>query len=223
MEMLRFPLLKRLLQTKDQRDLDQLYFRKFLSNMANVWRIQCITRNKEITSDDIEDWKAQEDIETSRVLEDCEIQSRNAAGFCHVVKCIKANQRICPGVLNKAFEGTLYHLLYRFTELFTCEPSEQWLEITDFNAHFKPLWFAGNRVYQFQTQIQWDMESDNRHDCMIMIDGELKKILTFDLQNDDVYCDHPDGPTRTKYENEILLWWQTNPDYFETAITGKIS
>lgn len=77
-------------------------------------------------------------------------------GHSHVIRCLKANQCICAPKSTRLFEGTSCDLLCKVATIFTAEPSQQWVEITDFKMHMKPLWFTGQRVYQFPTQVVAD-------------------------------------------------------------------
>ena len=109
-------------------------------------------------------------------------------GLYYVVKCEQAKQRVCADEWKKVWsrQGGKASLGY-FAELITGEPSEQWLEITCFKLHVKPLWFVGNRVYQFRTQIsrpQIDTDAVSytiTYDCKIIVDGYLIQIRTFDF------------------------------------------
>lgn len=98
----------------------------------------------------------------------------------HAVYCIKANKNVCI----RKWSGCIQYSEH--VELFTREPSRQWMEITDFRVHVKPLWFAKNRVYQFPTYLIRD-ETDNfsrRFYCKIMVDTNLVNIMTIDLDAD---------------------------------------
>merc|ERR1711935_1042114 len=72
------------------------------------------------------------------------------------------------------------------------------MEIGQFNINVKPVWFTDSRVYQFPTQVvalptgNEDMGPYHvgRYDCKIQVDGEFKKVLTFDLQLDENSIGH---------------------------------
>ena len=90
--------------------------------------------------------------------EDCELYSaaiENIDSSYHVVKCMKTNQCICASKLKKMLRGQpfVWSMQYRIVELFTSEPSQQWMEIVQFNINVKPIWFTDSRVYQFPTQV----------------------------------------------------------------------
>ena len=86
------------------------------------------------------------------------------------------------------------------------------MELVEFQIKVKPLWFTGNRVYQFHTEIvakHGGIEDMSRYFCKIKIDGELKLVLTFDLVEsiEDIM--------------PAILKVQTNPAMFNGAFTGK--
>ena len=142
-----------------------------------------------------------------------------------VVKCIKAGQRVCVRKLKVLLGGQPVHYLYRVAELFSSEPSQQWMEVFKFNIHVKPLWFTRNRVYQFPTRIvaaQSEIEGVTRYDCKIKVAGEFKLVLTFDLESNNKWIKNPNSLTE-----DVMSWaldWQTAPtDFtrFTDASTGK--
>lgn len=121
----------------------------------------------------------------------------------YVVKCIKLNQRLCTHKARWLFDWPdESHYNKRAVELITSEANEQWMEIIGFKMHVKPLWFTGNAVYQFRTQIvdpsaTSDFGDLRHYECNIMLDGEMKKILTFDLMFNSKESFGSFGPEKT--------------------------
>ena len=200
---LRYTLLKRILQTNTPRKLRQLF--------------QKLDRNLERFQATIRTWNPAE-------KEDYFGESQNFACSHHVVKCIKTKQGVCAGELERAFRGTPLDWFCQVFKLFAREPSKQWMEIDGLKMHVKPLWFAENRVYQFHAKlvaVRTGNKHSRRFDCKKLVDGELKKILTFDLHFDENWPSCPEGSFRTKLAKAWILKWQTDSNNFESAITGN--
>ena len=167
---------------------------------------------------------------------DDQLSWKAVEAYDHVVKRIKANQRICTNVLKIAFEGARnrwrrysLHVLYPTIDVFANEPIEQWLEIFDFEMHVKPLWFTASRVYHLPIEVTAGT-TGSRTDllmfyCNIKKNQKHHTIVTFRLR-----CDrkvdagsgpggYPGGPTHEQLK-QWLLMWQTQNAFFETAFTG---
>ena len=141
-----------------------------------------------------------------------------------MVMHIKRNQRICVRTMKNMFEGARPHLC-RAVEIFTSNPSEQWKEVTDFKMKVKPLWFTGSRTYQFLTRIVLIVLEGlyTRYECKVMLDGEVIEILTFSLRVSGYPCHahwSAEGPS-LEQTKVWLLPWQSDPNKFAYAFTGK--
>ena len=141
-----------------------------------------------------------------------------------MVMHIKRNQRICVRTMKNMFEGARPHLC-RAVEIFTSNPSEQWKEVTDFKMKVKPLWFTGNRIYQFLTRIVLIVLEGlyTRYECKVMLDGEVIEILTFSLRVSGYPC-HAHWSAKGPSLEQTKVWllpWQSDPNKFAYAFTGK--
>jgi len=149
---------------------------------------------------------------------------RNPIYECYytVVKSTKESRGLCV--------DKWVHMLPlpEFSKFFTGEPNEEWMELTSFKVHVKPLWFAGNRVYQFPTQLlrtgRWCQQEEVKFELAFnckMSDDDLKLIMTADFSYTEKWLTSSDGPTREKYSRTRLLLWQIGncKTLFESAFT----
>ena len=95
------------------------------------------------------------------------------------------------------------------------------MELFQFKTHVKPIWFTGNRVYQFPIQILQVHKGIvmDRYDCKTKIDGEFERVLTFDLKFNENWTKNENIPTE-----DVMSWAltvQTEADLFNDAFTGN--
>lgn len=142
-----------------------------------------------------------------------------------LVKSVKANKRVCANEWQGAYESASDSSPRRIVELCVSEPSKQWMEITGMHLKLqvKPIWYVGNRVYQFITRIMAPstyIRDLDRFSCKIMVDGKLEPVLTFEVHYHSNWLSD-DEPMITRNTKLYLLSCQTK--FFKLAFTGKVN
>ena len=136
-----------------------------------------------------------------------------------VVKCIKANKRVCAAKWKKAFKNRQEAaVMNSIVDLFMLDPSEQWMEIIDFELQVKPLWFTGSRVYQFPVQVVCQELADENRTCsllfncfLFLVDCESKQrnnVLSFVHHFEENFEHHPNKNKRTNDVKAFTLGHQ---------------
>ena len=126
---------------------------------------------------------------------------RNMEGFYYVAKCMKAKLPICVsemerfygfdeaaptqnyiGVETKRQAAQNYNMM-QIVRLYTSDPIDHWIEIEQFTMHVKPLWFVGDKVYQFPIELTGtpDMGKTMRYKCQLKIGADTETVVSFKI------------------------------------------
>ena len=126
---------------------------------------------------------------------------RNMEGFYYVAKCMKANLPVCVremerfygfdeaaptkkyiGVETKRQAAQNYNLM-QVVRIFTSDPIDHWIEIKEFTMHIKPLWFVGDKVYQFPIELAGSPGPGKtmQFKCQLKIGESAESVASFKI------------------------------------------